>query len=108
MSQRLHIGETDGGIYDCVITDAYNLRAKLEAEWLALADGLYCGPWKVRIGDKRLYRAIEPTIEGLFVSLGRQYPDEVSAIYDGESRIENPTRADLDAFLGREKKGARK
>jgi len=99
MSQLLHIGLTEDKFYDCVLESTDGAEKKLREDWLAMGSGFYLGPWKIRIGDKNLFREIEPTIAGIFSELGEEYPDNVWAFYDGERRLEHPTREELDAWI---------
>ena len=99
MSQRLHIGNTKDEFYDCVLESADGAEEKLRADWLAMGNGFYLGPWKIRIGDKNLFKEIEPIIAGIFEELGKEYPDDVWAFYDGERNLEHPTREELGAWL---------
>lgn len=99
MSQRLHIGSTSDGGYDCVCTSVEGAREKLIAEWLWLHEGFYAGPFKIRIGDMALFRALEPVLIELFERLGELYPDNVWTFSRGRSVIEHPSRAELDEWL---------
>lgn len=99
MSQRLHIGITQETFYDCVLESTEGAEEKLRADWLAMSNGFFLGPWKIRIGDKNLLKEIEPTITGIFAELRKEYPNDVWVFYDGDRYLEHPTREELDAWL---------
>ena len=93
MSNRLHVGRTDDPLYDCVIDGIDDAREKL------VCDFLYASPYKIRIGDMRLFEEVQPIIAAVFAECGRQYPDDVWAFYAGERSIQHPTQAELDEWL---------
>lgn len=94
MSYRLHIGaiEETGG-YDCVIESADTCRERLD-EFLSRS-----GPWKIRIGDVKLFREIEPILREQFNENVGQYPDDIWSFYHGDQSIVHPTQKELDEWL---------
>lgn len=99
MSQRLHIGSTSEYFYDCVIDSPDVTEESVRREWMELSSGGCLGPWKIRIGDKTLYREIEPVLESVFASIDKEYPDDVWVFYESDRKIEHPTRFQLDQWL---------
>ena len=99
MSQRLHIGKTENGIYDCVLVGNKDAYEKLISEWFTLRDGIFAGPWKIRIGDTKLFNKLEPTLENVFRRFGKQYPDDIWVVYQDERSIEHPTKDEFKKWL---------
>lgn len=102
MSQRLHIGSTKEEFYDCydcVVEVEDGVREKLQSEWLGMGGGLFFGPWKIRISDKKLYLRIEPIIKKIFKKVGKDYPDDIWTFYCGERQLEYPTEKELHRWL---------
>ena len=93
MSNRLYVGRTDDPLYDCVIDETVDAREKL------ISDFMYASPYKIRIGDMRLFEEVQPIIASVFEECGREYPDDVWAFYVGERSIQHPTQAELDEWL---------
>lgn len=79
--------------YDCIITPSMS-----EAEMIKTleVDFGYGGPHKIRIGNIKFYREVEPLIKEMF---GYRYPDEVWGFYINDDKIEHPTAKELDGFL---------
>ncbi len=98
MSQRLYVGNTDDGGYDCVVTTLDGLRTKLQSEWLVISTG-YLGPWKIRIGDVGLFQAIEPTIKDIFEELNLNYPGDVWKFYQDDRSIDHPSQEELNSWF---------
>lgn len=99
MSHRLHVGETSEQIYDCVLATPDGARDKLLDEWLMYHDGMFAGPWKIRIGNATLWQEVEPVIAEVLASVGNTYPDDVWAFYCGEDSIEHPTAEELRVWI---------
>lgn len=102
MSQRLHIGDTEELIYDCVLDTPDGARDKLMAEWLMCGGGVYIGPWKISIANIPLWEKVEPVVAEVLTAAGWMYPDDVSAFYVRDESIEHPTAEELRVWLGRE------
>lgn len=99
MSQRLHIGETTDDTYDCVVIDDRDIYNKLLSEWLLYSNGMYLGPFKIRIENVILFKKIEPEIKRLFNNIGQNYPEDIWFIYKGKNSIEHPTEKELNDFI---------
>lgn len=93
MSNRLHVGRTDDPLYDCVIDGVFGAREKLLAEFMRAS------PYKIRIGDMRLFEEVQAVIAAVFTECGRTYPDDVWAFYVGDQSIQHPTQGELDEWL---------
>ena len=82
MSQRLHVGKTDDRGYDCVLATAEDCTAeKIELEWLRANYrlGMILGPWKLRVGDRGLWKIAEPVVREVLEKRGyAPYEDHVS------------------------------
>ena len=100
MSQRLHIGETKEKFYDCVLTTERDAGNALWYEWLAYDKEGFLGPWKIRIKDVELFKAVQPRIEQIFTKLGLAYPDSIWMFYfeDGSELI-HPSNEQLTQKL---------
>jgi hypothetical protein len=101
MSQRLRIGATEDTLYDCVISSINEpVKEKLLDEWVCRSQGgVYVKPWKIRIDDRSLFRAVEPIIAEVIRELGEEYPESIWRFYEGQRTIEHPSSAELNTWL---------
>lgn len=104
MSQRLHIGETDAEIYDCVLTTPADAFAKLRKEWLCVTGSYFLGPWRVRIGDVDLFWQVEPAIEAALRSVDEAWPASVTYIYHEGENLSPSSAQELHEWLRRRTK----
>lgn len=91
MSERLHVGQTDDPVYDCVLASMDGAKSKL-VEWAMHF------PLKVRIGDAALFSQAQPVLAEAMQECGRTWPDDVWFFYRGDEKLEHPTQAELDAW----------
>ena len=74
MSQRLHVGKTDEKWYDCVLASPEDCTVeKIEREWLMWSgppQDFIVGPWKLRVGDRELWKIAEPVVREVLEKRG--------------------------------------
>ena len=107
MSQKLHIGKTDGkdDIFDLVITDENITIDTLKREWLGYDGRYYSGPWKIMIGDLDLYKKVEPKLKELINSFCKPFPESIWFFYYKDKKISRPSHDELyDFFNGKIKR----
>jgi len=99
MSQRLHIGDSEDKIYDCIITGANGVREKLLEEWLCLSGGMFFGPLRIWVSDVDLFEKIQPAFTQVFETVGKPYPGYIWDINIKGNTIEHPTIDELNKFV---------
>jgi hypothetical protein len=90
MSQRLHIGVTDSGLYEAIVATEQDATPENLLEWLRGA------PHKIRIADIALWRKVQPAIADAFWGC---FPDDVAGFFIGDERLSCPTQEELDAWV---------
>ena len=91
--------ETKDSFYDCILVDNKKVWERLLSEWLHRDKGFYLGPFKIRIGDRKLYKQLSPILLKLFERIGKQYPDDIWMFSQGNKSIEHPTIDALSKWL---------
>jgi len=99
MSQRLHVGKTKESFYVCVIEDESDVYNKLLSEFFCKHNGVFLGPWKIRIGDINLFKKIEFLLSKAFDSVGKKYPDDVWVFYQEDKYLVHPTKKELAKWI---------
>jgi protein-tyrosine phosphatase len=74
---------------------------RILSEWLGYNpnNGIFLGPWKIRISDIELFKTVEFVIKHTLETVGKKYPDDIACFYIGEKSIWHPTEDELKRFI---------